>query len=220
MDELIQNRDAWSSCAGLTRPEAKSAYISALISTMHTYAYGTPEARELVNELEFVWDQVRCNNGTTTKEGLRLLRPVSDRDDGDEGQLANENEEESPEAEQRRQNDALSSWQSRVDGALVQMTAEIAALREVVVEARSRRVWTGGNGSRQSLLQRVLGKVWWALWMGLLVDAVFVVGVVVVVRWRNNGGGGWQQELVRFWGEWKEKLRRRLFGIGRRKEGG
>ncbi|KAL1306442.1 hypothetical protein AAFC00_005141 [Neodothiora populina] len=54
--------DAWHAHAGLSRTAAKKAYIETLISTMHTYASATPEARELVAELEFVWDQVRDNS--------------------------------------------------------------------------------------------------------------------------------------------------------------
>lgn len=54
--------DAWHTNTGLSRTAAKKAYIETLISTMHTYASATPEARELVQELEFVWDQVRNNS--------------------------------------------------------------------------------------------------------------------------------------------------------------
>ena len=59
--QLTSNRDAWSSCHSLSRTEAKRRYISTLISTMHKYASTTPEARELVAELEFVWDQIKSN---------------------------------------------------------------------------------------------------------------------------------------------------------------
>lgn len=54
--------DAWHTNTGLSRTAAKKAYIETLISTMHAYASATPEARELVQELEFVWDQVRNNS--------------------------------------------------------------------------------------------------------------------------------------------------------------
>ncbi|MCJ1244320.1 hypothetical protein MMC30_001518 [Trapelia coarctata] len=61
--------DAWSAQDGLSRTEAKRRYISTLISTMHTYASSTPEARELVTELEFVWDQIRANEASSGSEG-------------------------------------------------------------------------------------------------------------------------------------------------------
>ncbi|KAL4875335.1 acyl CoA binding protein-domain-containing protein [Aspergillus karnatakaensis] len=53
--------DAWFAQRGVSRTEAKRRYISTLVETMHTYASQTAEARELVAELEFVWDQVKTN---------------------------------------------------------------------------------------------------------------------------------------------------------------
>ena len=41
--------------------EAKRRYINKLIETMHQYASRSPEARELITELEFVWEQVKSN---------------------------------------------------------------------------------------------------------------------------------------------------------------
>ncbi|CEN62661.1 hypothetical protein ASPCAL09293 [Aspergillus calidoustus] len=58
--------DAWFAQRGLSRTEAKRRYISTLIETMHTYASQTAEARELVAELEFVWDQVKSNMSSST----------------------------------------------------------------------------------------------------------------------------------------------------------
>ncbi|KAL8732554.1 MAG: hypothetical protein Q9181_003925 [Wetmoreana brouardii] len=60
--------DAWHANAGLSRTAAKRAYISTLITTMHQYASDTPEARELVAELEFVWDQIKANSNNTSSE--------------------------------------------------------------------------------------------------------------------------------------------------------
>lgn len=54
--------DAWKRNEGLSRTEAKRRYIEKLIQTMHDYASGTDEARELVEELEFVWDQIKSNS--------------------------------------------------------------------------------------------------------------------------------------------------------------
>ncbi|CAG8149520.1 unnamed protein product [Penicillium olsonii] len=53
--------DAWYAQRDLSRTEAKRRYISTLIDTMHQYASHTSEARELVAELEFVWDQIKYN---------------------------------------------------------------------------------------------------------------------------------------------------------------
>lgn len=54
--------DAWRANQGLSRTEAKRRYIEKLIATMHKYASQTDEARQLVEELEFVWDQIKSNS--------------------------------------------------------------------------------------------------------------------------------------------------------------
>ena len=69
---------------------------------MHRYAITTPESRELVAELEFVWDQIKSNSTSSSssspgqmakmrgdqqassdndKGGLRMLRPLSEGDE-------------------------------------------------------------------------------------------------------------------------------------------
>ncbi len=74
---LHSHRDAWSSQHGLSRTEAKRRYISTLITTMHKYASTTPEARELVAELEFVWDQIKSNStsSSSSSPGQKALGP-------------------------------------------------------------------------------------------------------------------------------------------------
>lgn len=64
----IEKWDAWHSCAGMSRTEAKRRYISTLIETMKEYASGTQESRELVAELEFVWNQIRSQSGSSEEE--------------------------------------------------------------------------------------------------------------------------------------------------------
>lgn len=59
-------RDAWYAQRGLSRTEAKRRYITTLINTMHRYASQTPDALELVAELEFVWDQVKSNTAPSS----------------------------------------------------------------------------------------------------------------------------------------------------------
>lgn len=61
-------RDAWYAQRSLSRTEAKKRYIETLIETMYRYASQTPEARELVAELEFVWNQIRAN-ATSSSSG-------------------------------------------------------------------------------------------------------------------------------------------------------
>jgi hypothetical protein len=55
------DRDAWKQQNNISRTEAKRRYITTLIDTMHQYASPSLDSRELVAELEFVWDQVKSN---------------------------------------------------------------------------------------------------------------------------------------------------------------
>jgi acyl-CoA-binding protein len=66
--------DAWSDNAGLSRTEAKRRYIEKLIETMHKYASQTDEAKQLVEELEFVWDQIKSNSQHSSSEHSSPLR--------------------------------------------------------------------------------------------------------------------------------------------------
>jgi hypothetical protein len=58
--------NAWKRHTGVSRTEAKRLYIELLIETMHDYASDTPDARELVSELEFVWNQIKNNSPAAT----------------------------------------------------------------------------------------------------------------------------------------------------------
>ena len=62
----IYRRDAWSANHSLSRTEAKRRYIATLIETMHKYATTTTEARELVADLVFVWDQIKSNSPSSS----------------------------------------------------------------------------------------------------------------------------------------------------------
>lgn len=68
--------DAWKDNEGVSRTEAKRRYIEKLIETMHQYASNTDEARQLVEELEFVWDQIKSNSQHASSEHSSPLREV------------------------------------------------------------------------------------------------------------------------------------------------
>ncbi|KAF2845356.1 hypothetical protein T440DRAFT_472679 [Plenodomus tracheiphilus IPT5] len=69
--------DAWKQQNGLSRTEAKRRYITTLIETMHKYASPSPDSRELVAELEFVWDQVKSNvPSSSSSSPLQTLSQV------------------------------------------------------------------------------------------------------------------------------------------------
>lgn len=76
-DENAQRKfDAWKQQEGLSKTQAKRLYISFLISTMKVYGSGTMEARELLSELEFLWDQIKDVNPSEGSDGS-MSRSVS-----------------------------------------------------------------------------------------------------------------------------------------------
>lgn len=81
--------DAWKANEGLGRTEAKRRYIEKLIETMHKYASTTPEARELVEELEFVWDQIKNNSQHSSSEHSSPLQTIERRDYMNSGSSGN-----------------------------------------------------------------------------------------------------------------------------------
>ncbi|KAM7184117.1 Acyl CoA binding domain containing protein [Rhypophila sp. PSN 637] len=153
--------DAWNSQKGLTRTEAKRRYVEALIETMHRYA-NTPNALELVAELEFVWNQIKSNNSSHSSSGsgesasadsssafsprrfqqplsgtegpMKILSPMSEEDES-ERRLAEEVDQAGDEdpGEYARRNDKRSK---RMERAIVRLSAEIAALREQIATGR------------------------------------------------------------------------------------
>ncbi|MCJ1391441.1 hypothetical protein MMC18_004305 [Xylographa bjoerkii] len=229
--------DAWSAQHGLSRTTAKRRYISTLITTMHTYASSTPDARALVAELEFVWDQIRANEASSSDDshpslpqafnyttrpddspqrpGMRLLRPISS---GDDASLDSEDKEdgegviEEANALKGSKGDRRPSggdadydvrnrkWRARMERAVVQLGAEVAALREGV---EARRGWGEvlGGGRRKRGWWAFVTWLLWAVVRHVLVDVVVGVGVVAWVR------RGRVRDVL---GTWVRELRRRV----------
>lgn len=155
-DELQREKDkwdAWNSHSGISRTEAKRRYVEALIDTMHRYA-NTPDALELVAELEFVWDQIKNNSPSSSNsspknrssfanpqrfqqpptgiEGpMKILSPMSE-DDAAEHRYRDEQEGEG----EGDYDQKGTRWSSKVERALVRLSAEIAALREQITTGR------------------------------------------------------------------------------------
>ena len=89
----LRTWEAWKSKEGLSKTEAKRAYIELLIHTMKTYAMGTIVARELLSELEFMWWQISHSNTFDGNEGpeyqdetnsVLMLTNDNDMDNGSE----------------------------------------------------------------------------------------------------------------------------------------
>ena len=225
---------------------------------MHKYATTTPEARELVAELEFVWDQIKSNSVSssstspgqpgkrgsnagldqnlinasqrvnaeefTTAAGLRVLRPVSDGDEEDDEDGEFEGAARHPTAgEEDEDEEAVAvtgtnptrdldlrnrKWRRRIERTLVKMTAEIAALREVVDATRI------GDSRRRN---GVWAWVNWVCWVGcrhVLVDLT-LLGLLLVWA-RRKGDHRVEQGLALLWGYVREKIRRlRIPGLKR-----
>lgn len=234
--------DAWNANAGLSRTEAKKRYIETLISTMHAYASTTPEARELVGELEFVWDQIKGNStgsesnrssplrpteggqypgmtedaaeqggrGRGTEEGgkgkvkMRVLSPVSqgveeeeEREEfvdapvsqfgemelegtTDAGGQAGEGAGDARPSLTRRTTGGEMKWRRRVEGAIVKMTAEVAALRE---QLESRRYIS------QQRRNSFFGWIWrtgWFLIRVAVIDVFMLWLVILYLRRRKD----------------------------------
>ena len=246
---------------------------------MHKYAYNTPEARELVAELEFVWDQVKANSnpssGSSYKDGptkqrerslrrevpdtdppeyqeqqenidvrgLRLLRPASEDDDENEASNDDEGEEggggganedavvavarltqylgPSQNKDQRNNNIPLPpilsadiqsrKWRTRIEHALIKLTAEVAALRE---QMQAAHVFPNPQGPHRGLGPRMRWLVWVAI-RHLAIDAMVVGLVWAWVRWRRKGIGsveGWAEGWILGFVEWWERMRTRMRG--------
>src|SRR5271154_2109311 len=162
--KLIAARDAWHTQQGLTKTEAKRRYISSLIDNMTRYATSTPEARELVAELSFVWDQIKNlspQQSSSSEEeltssrsrGAAGVRRVTSRGDGLLEELEprsqdsrdwggavfsdGEGEEVSETRNDRRR------FKRRINRAIEALRADVAGLRDELDVLRSRPVRTG-----------------------------------------------------------------------------
>jgi hypothetical protein len=208
----VEKWEAWHAQAGLSKTEAKRRYISTLIETMHRYASATPEARELVSELEFVWDQIRSNVPSTHSHGghqeedeeaeMELgLGVISPAPYGEDVLLPNSGEDTEQGPRER-------AWRGRVEKALSKMTTEVAALREQFEDRRAEK--------RRARAKRVWVWIAWCVWAvarHLVVEAIFW-GLVML--WMRKRGDRRAEEALKIVGRFvREGLRE--MGLGRKK---
>lgn len=213
-DELQREKDkwdAWNAQRSLSRTEAKRRYIEALIETMHHYAT-TPDAQELVAELEFVWNQIKNNSPSTsdsspkgnaaveprrfaqpragTEGPMKMLSPMSEdnaaeqEDRGRETQ-EDEEEEEEDEGEYVKKGD---KWSRKVERALVRLSTEVAALREQITAGREWR--TKKEKSPGAWIR-------WALWIILKHLIANSVMLALVLLWMRRRKDRRLEDLVR-----------------------
>lgn len=225
-----QKWDSWAAQHSLSRTEAKRRYIATLIETMHKYATTTTEARELVAELEFVWDQIKSNPASSSSsspghlarsqgnqmlpsygsiagppgaadksdfEGLRTLRPVSDGEEGGDEREEFEETRGDPDLDVRNR-----KWRKKIEHALVQMTTELAALRE---QLEAKRI---GDGRRRNGLWAWITWLVWVTVRHLVVDLA-ILGLLVV--WARRKGDRRMEQGLEFLLQY---LRHRIRKIG------
>lgn len=194
-DELQREKDkwdAWNSQSGLSRTEAKRRYVEALIDTMHRYA-NTPDASELVDELEFVWNQIKNNSPSSsnsspkgrssfadprrfqqpmsgTEGPMKVLNPMSE-DDAAEHAYRNEDDEEDEDKGGYAQKG--DRWSRKVERALVRLSTEITALREQITAGREWRA------KKEKSIPFRAGWVFWLVAKHFAID-VFVLAVVLI----------------------------------------
>ncbi|KAI1820649.1 acyl-CoA binding protein [Xylaria intraflava] len=182
--------DAWNSQSGISRTEAKRRYVEALIDTMHRFA-NTPDASELVTELEFVWNQIKNNSPSSsnsspkdrssfaeprhfrqplsgTEGPLKVLSPMSE-DDAAEHPYREEQEGDD-EGDYIKEGD---QWSRKVERALVHLSAEVAALREQITAGREWRA------KKERSVPARFGWVFWLVAKHFAID-IFVLSVVLI----------------------------------------
>jgi hypothetical protein len=130
---------------------------------MTRYATSTPEARELIAELSFVWDQIknitplqsssseeenpssrsRVRRITSRGEGLLELEPRSEESRDWEGAVFSDGEEESSETRNDKR------FRRRINRAIEALRADISGLRDEVEASRPRN---GRRGKRDGVI--------------------------------------------------------------------
>ncbi|KFY29639.1 hypothetical protein V494_08599 [Pseudogymnoascus sp. VKM F-4513 (FW-928)] len=203
--------DAWDAQKGVSKTEAKRRYIEALIDTMHRYASTTSDSRELVAELEFVWDQIKHNSGSSSNsspprggsgrrftapmsgsEGpMKVLSPMSQDDEADREhvkRLIEEEDASDDEAQEAEKAKKGTPWKTKVESTLVKMTTEVAALREQIATGREWR------DKRRRTIGAWLG---WLLFAALKQVAFDVFFLMLVLIWMRKKRDRRLEDLVR-----------------------
>lgn len=95
-DANREKTEAWAEQRGTSKTEAKKLYISTLIRSMRQYGSKTETAKSLIDELEFVWNQVNDNNDdespihSRSNSGSQNITYNRTDRDADEGDLDND----------------------------------------------------------------------------------------------------------------------------------
>lgn len=166
------------------------------------------DAKELVGELEFVWNQIKDNSpgssfsspkagagGVTrhfqqptsgTEGPMRILNPMSEQD---EAELRSQRQMEIDEEEDEVFVGPRSGrWQRAVERAITNLSAEVAALREQITTGREWR------SKKERSIPAWIGWAAWAVFKHVFVD--FVV-LSIVLLWMRRRKDRRLEDLVR-----------------------
>jgi hypothetical protein len=179
---------------------------------------GNRDARELVAELEFVWDQIKNNSASSSgsspgrrvpsyttqtrqfqqpllgEDGpMRVLSPMSQDDAAEresERKLGYNNgyEEEDEYDDGGKKDKKTGRWRRTVEQALVKMTAEIAALREQIATGREYQ------GKKRKSFGRWVA---WFLWLAIRHFLVDMAILGIVLLWLRKRKDRRVEDLVR-----------------------
>lgn len=229
-DELRRERDkwdAWDAQRGVSRTEAKKRYVEALIETMHKYASATADARELVAELEFVWDQIKHNSesstgsspgrgghmydhrdgqrgferpGTGPEGPMRVISPMSQDDEAErESERRLVYEEVFEEEEEEEDEEEFNDGRRKGDKKTKRWrrTVELALVK-MTAEIAALREQIATGREYQGKKERSLGR-WlaWLLWMAVRHFFVDVVVLGIVLLWLRKRKDRRFEDLVR-----------------------
>lgn len=176
--------DAWRSEQGINQTEAKRRYVSYLIDTMKIYASGTHEARELLSELEDLWDQIKHvkddaghlpetagRSSPFLLSRMRNTTPILPEN----ASLRDQSILSSPQGEGRRNSYVeLVKWQNEVNNTLVKLTQDISKLQN------EKRYWLPKQCHLKLLkpaFLKLIGKV-------ITINTVLVVVALTILRRR------------------------------------
>lgn len=171
------------------------------------------DARELVAELEFVWDQIKNNTPSSTGSSpghrmpsyttqtrqflepasgtdgaMRVLSPMSQDDEAErefERRLVDNGEDEEVYTDGKNNK---TKWRKNVEQVLVKMTAEIAALREQIATGREYQ----GKKSRSP-------RKWmaWFMWIAIKHFLVDMALMGLILLWMRRKKDRRVEDLVR-----------------------
>jgi hypothetical protein len=174
------------------------------------------DARELVTELEFVWDQIKNNSASSSNSSpgrqappynekrrfqqplsgndgpMRVLSPMSQDDESEARRRIDEDNDNEYDDEEDNGSETdirrTKKWRRKVEAAMVKMTAEMAALREQIETGREWR------GRRRRTPAAWVG---WFIWLAIRHAFIDVLLLGIVLIWMRRRKDRRIEDLVR-----------------------